>query len=167
MTVASLLEALYRTSLATEIRENEYAFPSIESVHVLAIAIVVGSIAIVDLRLLGLASRERPVSRISADVLPVTWTAFALAAVSGVLMFMSNAPTYSHNAYFRGKLILLALAGINMAVFQAFAYRGVASWDTARRTPLAARIAAACSLSLWVLIVAAGRWIGFTMLAGY
>jgi hypothetical protein len=166
MTIATLLDALYATGPAAWIRENDFAFPCIESVHVLAITLVVGSIAVVDLRLLGWASRDRPVSRLSADVLPVTWVAFGTAALSGSLMFCSNAPKYLDNAYFRGKLVLLALAGLNMLVFQFVVRRDLPSWDAAA-PPRAARLAAALSLVLWTLVVAAGRWIGFTMLAGY
>jgi len=167
MTLASLLDALYQTPLADQIRENEFAFPSIETVHVLAISLVVGSIAVLDLRLLGWASRERPVSRLSAEVLPVTWTAFAVAVATGLLRFASNAPKYAANPYFRVKLVLILLAGINMLVFQRLTRRNLATWDVEAATPRAARIAAALSLVAWTMVVAAGRWIGFTMLAGY
>jgi hypothetical protein len=167
MTLASLLQSLYETHLAAQIRENELAFPLIETVHVLAITLVVGSIAVVDLRLLGGASRERLVSRVANDVLPVTWTAFCVAAISGFLMFMSNAPAYSRNGYFQAKILLLALAGLNMALFQGYVARDLAAWDGRLPTPRAARAAAACSLGVWTLVILTGRWIGFTMLAGY
>jgi hypothetical protein len=167
MTIDSVLDVLYQTTLAAEIRENELAFPWIETVHVLAITLVVGSIAAVDLRLLGLASRDRTAARVMADLLPITWIAFAFAAASGALMFISNATAYSHNVYFRAKLVLLLLAGCNMAIFQVFVERRVRATDAGARLPGAARVAALCSLSLWLLVVAAGRWIGFTMLAGY
>ena len=163
----TLFDALYQTGLATLIRENDLAFPIIETLHVLAIALVVGSIAIVDLRLLGVASRDRAYSRVAGDVLPVTWLAFALAVLSGILMFVSNAPTYAHNPYFRAKLVCLALAGLNMAVFQGITGRDSGPWDRSLPTPPAVRVAAVLSLVLWTLIVTAGRWIGFTMLAGY
>jgi hypothetical protein len=167
MTLESLLQSLYATGLAAQIRENEFAFPCIESVHVLAITLVVGSIAVLDLRLLGWASRDRLVSRLSAEVLPVTWSAFGVAVLSGSLLFASNAPKYLENPFFRGKLVLLALAGLNMLLFQLVVGRDLATWDGAAVPPRAARIAAALSLTLWTLVVAAGRWIGFTMLAGY
>src|SRR6202022_4881738 len=70
------LKWLEATALATEIRENEILFPWVESVHVLAIALVVGSISILDLRLLGLPSLDRPVGKLTRDVLPCTWVAF-------------------------------------------------------------------------------------------
>jgi uncharacterized membrane protein len=167
MTLASFLDALYETRLADQIRENEFAFPSIETVHVLAISLVVGSIAVLDVRLLGWASRERRVSQLSAEVLPITWTAFAIGVASGALLFASNAPKYAANPYFRAKLVLIVLAGINMLVFQRVTRRNLAAWDAAAATPRAARVAAAISLIVWTLVVAAGRWIGFTMLAGY
>ena len=167
MTIATLLDALYATGLAAEIRENEFAFPAIETVHVLAITLVVGSIAVLDLRLLGWASRDRPVTRLSADVLPVTWTAFACALLSGSLLFASNAPKYLDNPYFRAKLVLLALAGINMLVYQFVVCRDLPAWDAGAVAPRGARLAAALSLVFWTGVVACGRWIGFTMLAGY
>ncbi len=167
MTIASLLEALYATPLAAEIRENEFAFPTIETVHVLAITLVVGSIAVLDLRLLGWASRDRPVSRLSADVLPVTWTAFACALLSGALLFASNAPKYLDNPYFRAKLALLALVGLNMLAYQFVVSRDLPAWDAGGATPRAARLAAGLSLVFWTGVVTCGRWVGFTMLAGY
>lgn len=167
MALEAVLQSLYQSALAMQIRESELAFPLIETAHVLAISTVVGTIAIVDLRLLGLASRERSVGRLSQDILPVTWIAFGIAVASGFLMFMSNAPNYAHNFYFRSKLVLLALAGVNMIVFEGLFRRDLPLWDTAAITPWRARVAGGLSLLLWVLVVTAGRWIGFTMLAGY
>jgi hypothetical protein len=69
--------------------------------------------------------------------------------------------TYYDDFPFRLKMVCLALAGINMAWFQAFTFRRVAEWDRGS-PPAAARVAGGISLSLWVAIVAAGRWIGFT-----
>ena len=158
-----LLRALEATSFATTIRENESMFPWIEAVHVLAITLVVGSIAIVDLRLLGLASLDRAVTRLTADVLPCTWAAFAVAVISGSLMFASNATGYAHNTQFQVKFIFMALAGVNMAVFHLIGSRNIESWATAQRTPMAARAAGALSLLFWVMVVAAGRWVGFTL----
>ena len=79
MTLQSLLTWLEQTSLATAIRESTSLFPWLESIHVLAIATVVGTIAMVDLRLLGLASRERPVSELMAQVLPFRFVRSMLA----------------------------------------------------------------------------------------
>src|SRR5208283_35354 len=103
--VTPWLQWLYATGWAAAIRENAYAFPWIECVHVLAITQVVGSISIVDLRLLGLAWRDRPVGRVLRDVLPITWASFGLAVASGFLLFSSNAPAYARNPFLRLKLV--------------------------------------------------------------
>jgi len=164
MELDALLRWLEATSVATAIRENEIFFPWIESVHVLAITLVVGSIAIVDLRLLGLASLDRAVNLLTREVLPYTWVAFAVAATTGALLFSSNAKTYAHNFFFQGKMILLILAGINMSLFHVFTGRGIDRWgEAAARPPFPAKIAGAVSLMLWVAVIGFGRWIGFTL----
>jgi hypothetical protein len=155
---------LAATPVAVTIRENEVLFPWIESVHVLAIVLVVGTISIVDLRLLGWASLDRAVTRLMGDVLPWTWGCFVVAVITGGLLFSSRAPDYAHNFFFQGKMVLLVVAGLNMAVFHVIGIRDVAHWDTKRNTPTAAKVAAAISLSLWIAVIAFGRWIGFTLI---
>jgi hypothetical protein len=157
-----LFHWLEDTAITTAIRENDILFPWIETIHVLAIVLVVGSISIVDLRLLGWASRDRQVNQLLREVLPLTWGAFAVAAIAGGLLFSSKAVDYAHNFFFQGKMILLALAGVNMAVFHAFGGRDIARWSKAE-TPVTAKIAAGTSLMLWIAVVAFGRWIGFSM----
>jgi hypothetical protein len=161
--VEGLLEWLQNTSIATAIRENDILFPWIESVHVLALVVVVGSISIVDLRLLGLASRERPIGGLLREVLPVTWSAFAIAATAGTLLFSSKAVDYAHNAVFEAKMVLLALAALNMVVFHGFTGRHVDDWKAGAAAPWAAQLAGLTSLILWIGVVACGRWIGFTL----
>ena len=91
---------------------------AIETIHVIAITLVFGTIAIVDFRLLGLGSNNRPVTELCRDVLPWTWIAFAFAAVTGGLLFVSHATQYFGNTAFRAKMLLMLLAGINMVVFE-------------------------------------------------
>ena len=158
-----LLQKLQDTSIATAIREGAAWFPWVECVHVLALTLVIGSIAIVDLRLLGLTSRDRSVAQTTAAALPITWTAFVFAVITGGLLFSSNALTYAHNFYFQAKMALIVLAGLNMAAYHLFLGRGAASWHSPAVTPLRARIAGGVSLSLWIAVAAFGRWIGFTI----
>jgi hypothetical protein len=164
MGLDALFQWLFASAAGVAIRENESLFPWIESFHVLAITLVVGSIAIVDLRLVGLASLDRTVTRLTRDVLPCTWVAFAFAAITGGLLFISNAVNYAHNFYFQVKILFLLLAGINMVLFHFIAGRDMASWDASPgSTPLGAKIAGGASLVLWIGVVAFGRWIGFTL----
>ncbi|MEI9889290.1 MAG: DUF6644 family protein [Caulobacteraceae bacterium] len=162
MALDTLWTAIEQIPIAREIRATGQLFPWIESVHVLAICLVVGSIGIMDLRLLGLKSVDKPVSRISQQVLPLTWGAFALAVVTGSLLFASSATTYAGNWPFRFKMICLALAGLNMLLFHTTTWRSAMVWDTHRQPPAAAKIQAGISLGFWFCIIAFGRWIGFT-----
>jgi hypothetical protein len=162
----TLIAGLEQSGLAQSIREDDTLFPLIESIHVLAICLVVGSILAVDLRLLGLASLRQPVSRVTNGILPLTWCAFALALASGSLLFISNAAKYLENGYFLAKMALICAAGLNMAVFHAFGAKDLPHWESAPRPPLRARLAGAISISVWIAVVACGRWIGFTMKLG-
>src|SRR5436190_23353425 len=118
MSVTGVLTALESSHLADRIRVSLYLFPLLESLHVLGLATVFGTIAIIDLRLLGLASTRRPFTRIASDIMKWTWAAFALTVATGLLMFITNAGVYYHNFFFRSKMAMLALAGINIAVFE-------------------------------------------------
>ena len=135
-------------------------FPLLESIHVIGIGLVVGSIMTVDLRLLGLTATRYPASQVVRKLVPWTWAAFVVAAVTGLGMFVTRAPAYVDNTAFQIKFLLLPLAFANMAYFQFRTFKGVAGWDTAHETPEAARFAGAASLALWAGIVIAGRWIG-------
>ena len=162
MAIDAWLLSLEQTGLASSIRDSLYTFPILESLHVMALAVVFGTITIVDLRVLGLASAHRPFGRMSTELLRLTWGAFAVAASTGGLMFMTNARVYFHNTPFRIKMVLLALAGINMALFHLTAGRNVARWEKARSAPGIGRVTATLSITLWVAIIFAGRVIGFT-----
>jgi hypothetical protein len=160
--IKDLLADLQATPWGTAVRESTWLFPTIESTHVLALVIVVGSIMMVDLRLLNLASRQRSVQDLTREVLPWTWTAFGVAAITGSLLFSSSAVRYVGIWQFETKMCLLALAAINMGIFHFGAYRSVAQWDQApAQPPLAAKLAGGISLLIWVTIVALGRWVGF------
>ncbi|HEV7691719.1 MAG TPA: DUF6644 family protein [Hyphomonadaceae bacterium] len=160
MTLESAASWLENLPFPTAIRESAWLYPIFETIHVMALALVVGSIATVDLRLLGVARRNQPAWRIAQQALPWTWIAFAVAVVTGALLFSSQAVKYVDNVPFRIKLVLLALAGINMAAFQFGAGRTINTWGEGQ-APTGARIAGALSLVFWIGVVAAGRWIGF------
>jgi len=162
MDISTFLASLESSGIATRIRDSLYIFPLIESTHVFGLAMVFGTIAIVDLRLLGVASTRRSFRQLASDILKWTWVAFAVTAATGALMFITNAGVYYHNFFFRTKMLMLALAGVNMLVFELTAGRSIHRWDKAPSAPLIGRTTALLSLVLWITIIFLGRWIGFT-----
>lgn len=154
----SWAEWLQNTSLAVSISEDW--FPWVESTHVVCLALVAGTIFLVDTRLLGLTSRNLRFRYLSDQLLPWTWAAFIGSAITGALLFIAGATNYVSNTPFLIKMGLLVLAGINMLYFQFVTFRSVDRWDTGRPIP-AARVAGAISLVLWCLVIGFGRWIGF------
>lgn len=135
-------------------------FPFIESIHVLAAVLVVGAILTVDLRLLGLAGGRYQVSRIVRELVPWSQSAFVIAVVTGVGLFITSADRYIVNQAFIIKLAMLLLAGINIAIFHFHTLRTVGAWDRALSAPFKAKAAGAVSLVCWAGVMFAGRWIG-------
>ena len=134
-------------------------FPLLESLHVLTAMFMVGSILWVDLRLLGAAGNRYPLRRFAAGLLSWTWASFVIASITGFGMFMTRASWYVMNRAFQIKLLLLALAAINMTLFHLWGRRTIAQWDTAKPTG-SARFAGALSLLIWAGVTLAGRWTG-------
>jgi hypothetical protein len=162
MSFPALIQAIHASAPAQWMRTSLAAMPVVEAIHVLAGAIVFGTILIVDLRLLGFPDTRRPVTRVCSEMLRLTWIAFAVSLIAGSLMFAANAPTYVGNTAFRLKMLALLGAGVNMALFHGITFRKVANWDQNVPVPLAAKIAGATSLLLWVAVIFCARWIGFT-----
>lgn len=152
---------LEHTSVGAAIRESLWLFPAIETVHLLGMAALVGTIAVLDFRLLGWTLRQKRFSELAQRLLPWTWAGFALQVVTGMLLFSSEAVKLYANPALRLKMLLIFLAGVHALVFQRTVYRGVASWDDSTVPPLGAKVSGFLSLLLWIGIVAAGRFIGF------
>jgi len=159
MDLTAFLERLGELPLSTHIAETWW-FPLLESIHVLASTFLVGSVLMVDLRLMGVASQSQAVTRITREVLPWTRLAALVAVVTGALLFLANTVRYWENPAFRIKLALLVLAGVNMAYFHLRTVRDVIEWDGGPAPPAPARFAGAFSVLLWIGIMLSGRWVG-------
>ena len=162
MSFASLVQSIQDSGIAEWMRTSVKAMPFVEATHVLAAITVFGTILIVDLRLLGLPDTRRPFTRVSDELLKLTWSAFVLAVVTGFLMFAANANTYIHNTQFQFKMFALVAAGLNMLIFQLLTFRTVGAWDTDKPSPTAAKLAGTLSIVLWLSVIFLARWIGFT-----
>jgi hypothetical protein len=161
MFLLSICQWLDTTRLNTAMRQSNWAFPALDTIHTLGIVLVAGTIVLVDLRLLGLSMRRVPVAQLVARIVPATLWGFLLMMVSGGLLFSSEAVKMYHSPAFRIKMLLLALAGLNAIIFHRTVYRDVANWDPGSVVPPRARLAGLLSLIFWIGIIAAGRAIAY------
>jgi hypothetical protein len=159
----NIWESIQYSPLGISIAESLWAFPTIETIHVIALVTVFGTIMVMDFRLVGLTSTNVPVSKVSADTLKWTWMAFVLAAITGTLLFISKASSYMINPHFLWKMGIMALAGLNMVVFHFMTYKSVADWDNDASPPAGAKLAGYLSIAFWLFILFQGRAIGFTL----
>ena len=155
----NLCQWLYDWAPAVALRESENVFPFIETVHVLGICLIVGTVVLVDLRLLGWVLRREPVTSVAQALLPWTWCGWGLMLLTGLPLFAAESMKLYDNPAFRAKLVLLLLAGANALLFHRTAYRSIAIWSAYPRAPAAARVFAATSISLWFGVIVAGRLI--------
>jgi hypothetical protein len=159
------LNSLGDSPVSLWIAESTWAFPALEVVHIFAISMVFGTIAIIDLRLLGLASTRRPYSEMARELLPWTWGGFLVASMCGAVLILSRPEGYFANADFRLKFLCMGLAGVNMLVFQFITSKSLADWDRGA-PPVAAKLAGALSILMWIGVVYFARMTGFTMVQG-
>jgi len=159
--IVSLFQRINDLPFSESVRESFWMFPAIETIHVVAIVIVLGSITRLDMRLMGLVWQNRPVTEVSDEMLPWTWTSFVIAAIFGTMLWMSKPITYFGIAFFDVKMILILLAGINMLFFQFVTFKDVSVWDRDPIPPASARLQGALSMAFWLCVVVCGRFIGF------
>lgn len=133
----------------------------LEGTHVLTLMLFAGTIFVVDLRLLGVAFRNTPVSVVSDRVLPLTIFGIVVMLLTGTALFFAKPLVYYHSIWFRLKLVFLAAAFINIMVMHYRIQRDMAAWDNAAKPPAKARISAALSLASWLLVIACGRYIAY------
>src|SRR5262245_2772311 len=159
--VSAFSQWLATTPGSIALRESTYTYPMVESIHVLTLCLFVGLAAILDLRLMGITLKKTPVSEMARRLLPWMAGGFTIMVVTGSLLFYAIPIRSYHSVWFRVKMIMLVLAGLNAWVFHARVWRSVAAWDLDPVTPKAARVAGAASLVLWAAIIVTGRMIAY------
>jgi hypothetical protein len=155
MSLFELCQAIEQTTISSIVRES--AFPYVEGAHVLGLSLSVGTVLWFDLRLLGAAMRTRPVSEVFQDLKAWMFAGFGIMFVTGALLFAAHATKAYASGYFRAKLALLILAGINTVVYHVTIDRSESEWGKAPIPPRRARVAGLVSLLLWFSVVAVGR----------
>jgi hypothetical protein len=139
------------------IRKSSRLFPLIETIHLLALALLLGTIVIVSLRVFGLVMRRQSVSQVAGELAPWTLGGLCVMLLTGSLLFASEALKCYRNPPFRVKMVCLLLAIVYHFTF----YRKVTRSVEAPLMMLWSRLAAGLSLTLWFAVALAGRGIGF------
>jgi hypothetical protein len=161
MSLRSFCEWLAGTDWSIALHESFYMYPWIESSHVLLIALFVGTLMIVDLRLLGVVFRDTAVSEVTSKLLPWTIAGFILSVITGILLFYAIPVRTYQSIFFRIKVIVLIIAGINAMWFHFRLERTRVEWDTDEVPPRRVRMVAIVSLSSWATIIVTGRLIAY------
>jgi hypothetical protein len=154
------MNGLEASAVSRWMREALWAYPAVETVHIIGLALLFGTIAVVDLRLLGFG-RSVSAAAVTRNVLPWTLAGFLVAASTGALMFTAHAGEFLTLPIFLIKMGLIVVAGVNALLLRAGALRSAGDWDVGRPPPARVRAAAALSLLLWVCVIACGRLLAY------
>jgi hypothetical protein len=158
--MAEILMMLKQTAYGSWVGTSLWGYAIFESIHLFGVAFLVGAISLTDLRLLGV-SKVLPVTLTEEYLLPWVWAGFALCVFSGLSLFITDGKLFLQNPFFLSKIMLIVLAGLNASFFQFRVHCGVAQWDRAQPTPMAAKVCAFLSISFWFLAVGCGRAIAY------
>lgn len=150
--------ALERSGFAAAIRASTWIYPAANVLHVLGIALLFGSVAVFDLRVLGVTWGGKP-EEVARLALPLSRTGVAVALPTGFLLFSAEASAYMANPVFLAKLVAIVIAFVNLALFHAGSFQRIAGW--AGTIPPAARLAAGVSLLAWLTALVCGRFAAY------
>jgi hypothetical protein len=164
MSLYNFCQWLQDTNGATALRESQFMFPLIEGAHVLGLAVSIGVILMVDLRLIGVRMRSEAFSDILSQLEPWSLVGFAAMFITGGLLFWAEAAKCYNSTAFRLKLLFLLLAGVNALVFKKTVFPSAAIWDRdPSNIPVRARMAGWLGIGLWATVIAFGRWTAYGM----
>lgn len=148
------------TALSGLMRSNLWLYPIAEIVHIVGIAVLVGGVALFDLRVLGFG-RALPVDQLARHLLPWPVASLGLVVPAGLMLFSADPAAMAANRVFLLKLSLIAVAGLNALLFHLGVFRSVAQWNTGLVAPALARTHAAVSLFLWIAVISCGRLLAY------
>jgi len=160
--IRDLCRAIAETRVGRGILESTLLFPTIEGLHLMGIALSIGVLCWLDLRLIGVAFTKHPVSQVWKQVMPVAVVGFSLVFLTGGLLFWAEAITAYDSVHFWIKLGLIFLAGLNAVYFELVTHKGIAAWDNDAIPPRRARIAGFVSLVLWTAVIVTGRTMAYS-----
>jgi hypothetical protein len=139
-------EALEQSGWVKTLGETGWMYATVSVIHYLTMFWFIGSIAVIDLRVMGVAARKRNLTELAGQIFPWAWTGLALAILSGFLMFATDAGDWAPDRVFHVKLAMIALS----IVFAILVRLGAPKWGALPEVPTSAKIVAAISLLLWI-----------------
>lgn len=156
-----LVAWLLSTHLSQTIQEVEWIVPALQTVHILFIAVVLSSVAMIILRVLGLIGRAWSISEMAARFLPWVWSALIVLVITGALLLTGEPKRSLLNPVFQAKMAMLAaMIGVTAAFHRSVRHHP-ARWNQAAKSPPSARLIGGLCLLIWVCIIVAGRWIAY------
>jgi uncharacterized membrane protein len=161
----SFAEWLVETPLSHTIQGALWVIPTIQTVHILAIAAVLSSAVMISLRVFGLAGRAQTMQQVGRRFLPWLWCGFGVLAVSGCLLIVGEPKRSLLNPAFQAKMAMLAAAILMSLVFQHSVRINAIFWERAPARRRATQAAAVAAIILWCAIIVAGRWIAYIEVA--
>lgn len=161
MEITAICHYLQSLPWSVYIRQSTLLFPIIEGTHVLALSISIGFVLVLDLRFLRIGFRGEAASRIMGQIGPWMVTGLVIMFLTGILLFVAQAEKAYGSIFFRIKMLLLVLAGINALYYQLKFFPSMAVWDEAKKVPLGVRVCAVVSIILWIGVIVCGRTMAY------
>ena len=159
--VGKFSDWLATTPISMTFQSVEWIIPAVQSVHIIAIAIVMSSVIMVDLRLLGLMGHTQSISGLTRRFIPWVWCALVVLLLTGLVLITAEPRRDLLNPVFQAKMVLLIAAIAVTAAFQETVRRNMEFWDLSPTRQKGAWVTAVLSLLLWTAIVGCGRWIAY------
>jgi hypothetical protein len=159
--INAICEWLDQTPLSQWIQVTDWVVPTVQTIHILTIAVVASSALMIDLRLIGLFGADQPLKNISSRFLPLVWWPLIILLATGAIMIVGEPARSLKNPAFQLKMALLIAALIVTGLFQFLLRRNPAFSDPASGQRVAAVTIAVLSMLLWSSIIFAGRWIAY------
>lgn len=163
MSLLELCTWLENTPVAVLMKESLFGFPIVVTMHIMGVALSVGTLTWFDLRLIGIGFTGTSISNVYRRIMPWAFAGFLVMAVSGGLLFVAYATAAYWNRFFWIKMSAIALAGVNALTYHLITERTIARWDSSPRPPAAARLAGLTSIFLWTIVILMGRTLSYTM----
>lgn len=154
-------DRLSESALSQAIQTTEWVIPTVQTVHILAVAAVLSSILLVNLRFIGLRAQNQSIAAVTARYVPVVWYGLPILLATGAILIVAEPSRSLQNPVFVVKMALVLLAVGATLAHQIPLTRDPEFWDCAPSRRRLAGVLASLTMPLWVAIVFAGRWIAY------